>query len=275
MDPKPKYIVDIVNSSNEVAMGLLLQKGLDLSNNFLPGAANLVNGKFGISTYYPDPPYMLSANTAWLVPNTTKKPLDDAGVPSGARVRRRHQRRSSRASTATWSRPPARPACCRQWDAVHRQGRRRSDGFAYDKAKAGKLLADAGYKDSDGDGFVENKDGSKINLSLIVPSGWTDWMEAIRVIAASAKDGRDQRHPRHSPTTTRWWTKRSAGRFDLVINNDQQLEQHALDVLQLHLPAADPEGAEHASNFGRYENKEAWDLVQELDQRRSPTTSRA
>src|SRR5690606_34505807 len=54
----PKYIVDIVNSSNEVAMDWLLQKHLDLSNNFLPGAANLVTGDFGLQTYYNRPPYL-------------------------------------------------------------------------------------------------------------------------------------------------------------------------------------------------------------------------
>ena len=44
MDVKPKYIVDIVNSSNEAALGQLLQGDIDLSNNFLPGIASLVKG---------------------------------------------------------------------------------------------------------------------------------------------------------------------------------------------------------------------------------------
>ena len=73
LDVKPKYIVDIVNSSNEVALGLLLQGEIDLSNNFLPGIANLVEGDFNVKTYYPEAPYMLSANTALLVPNTTRR----------------------------------------------------------------------------------------------------------------------------------------------------------------------------------------------------------
>ncbi len=33
-----KYIVDIVNGANNVALGLLMQGGIDLSNNFLPGS---------------------------------------------------------------------------------------------------------------------------------------------------------------------------------------------------------------------------------------------
>ncbi|GAA3817168.1 ABC transporter substrate-binding protein [Sphaerisporangium flaviroseum] len=263
MDPKPKYIVDIVNSSNEVAMGLLLQKGLDLSNNFLPGAANLVKGNFGITTYYPEPPYMLSANTAWLVPNTKKKPLDDpafrralASSIDTKKIVEGVYGNLVKASSPTGLLP--------QWDKYIDQNVVSQNGFAYDKAKAKKLLADAGYKDRDGDGMVENKDGSKINLSLIVPSGWTDWMEAIRVIAASAKDSGIAITP-DFPDFNALVEKRGAGRFDLVINNERQLSSSPWTyydyVFQLPI-----QKVQNTVNFGRYENKKAWDLVQQLDQ---------
>ena len=42
----------------------------DLNNNYLPGVSKLVDsGK--VSTYFTKAPYMLSANTAWLEPNTS------------------------------------------------------------------------------------------------------------------------------------------------------------------------------------------------------------
>ncbi len=50
-DPKPKYIIDLVNSSNNVALGLLLAGKQDLNNNFLPGVATLVTGGYGLHTY--------------------------------------------------------------------------------------------------------------------------------------------------------------------------------------------------------------------------------
>jgi peptide/nickel transport system substrate-binding protein len=57
LDPKPKYIVDIVNSgNNNVALGMVLQGQFDLNNNFLPGISKLVEGGYGIHTYYPAPP---------------------------------------------------------------------------------------------------------------------------------------------------------------------------------------------------------------------------
>jgi ABC-type transport system substrate-binding protein len=53
-----------------------MQGDFDLSNNFRPGVATLVDKGY-VSTYYKQAPYMLSANTAWLVTNDQKPPLDD------------------------------------------------------------------------------------------------------------------------------------------------------------------------------------------------------
>jgi len=72
----PKYIVDIRFSSNNVALGSILKGEVDMSNNFLPGVAELVDKGY-VKTYYAEAPYMLSANTAILFLNTTKPPMDD------------------------------------------------------------------------------------------------------------------------------------------------------------------------------------------------------
>ena len=42
------------------------------------------------------------------------------------------------------------------------------DENAYNRESAKKILADAGYKDVDGDGFVERPDGSKIDLNFVI-----------------------------------------------------------------------------------------------------------
>jgi len=53
--------------------------------------------------------------------------------------------------------------------------------MTYDVEAAKKALAEAGYKDVDGDGFVDNPDGSKIAFEVIVPNGWTDWIGAVQI----------------------------------------------------------------------------------------------
>ena len=44
-------------------------------------------------------------------------------------------------------------------------------GFTYNPEESKKILADAGYKDTDGDGFVEDKEGKPLTITLLVPVG--------------------------------------------------------------------------------------------------------
>ena len=62
------------------------------------------------------------------------------------------------------------------WDKYIDTGqRRRSSASSTTPTKAqASLLDDAGYKKG-GDGFVTNKDGSPIKLTIMVPTGWSDW----------------------------------------------------------------------------------------------------
>ncbi|MFG2077668.1 ABC transporter substrate-binding protein [Nonomuraea maritima] len=262
MEPKPRYIVDIATPSNEVAMGMLLQKQLDLSNNFLPGVANLVNGNFGLTTYYAEPPYMLSANTAWLVPNTTRKPMDDAAF----RKALAHSINTKQIVESVYGnlvRASSPTGLLPQWEKFVDQDVVSSSGFTFDTAKAKQLLADAGYRDRDGDGLVENKDGSKIDLTLIVPSGWTDWMESARAIAAGAKEAGIAVTPEF-PDFNALVEQRTEGNFDLLVNNDRQLSNSPYTYYEyiFQLPV---QKQQNTVNYARYENEKAWDLTRQLD----------
>lgn len=44
-------------------------------------------------------------------------------------------------------------------------------GFEYNPEKAKQILADAGYKDTDGDGYVEDKEGKALTITLLAPKG--------------------------------------------------------------------------------------------------------
>jgi peptide/nickel transport system substrate-binding protein len=260
----PKRIVDIVNGSNNVALGLVLQGGIDLSNNFLPGVATLAKSGYGIQMYYPDPPFMLSANTAWLDLNLQKKPMDDPAFRRAMAfainvndIVETDYGNIVKAANPTGLLPI--------WDKYIDQAVVKELGFSYDPEKAKKTLADAGYKDIDGDGFVEAPDASKIVLKVIVPSGWTDWMEAIKIVAKSAQAAGINVQPDY-PDYPGYLDARLNGTFDMCIDNQPQMSNTPWTYYRwmFYNPLKDIASSQ-GGNYGRYNNQKAFDLVTQLD----------
>ncbi len=264
LDPAPKRIVDIVNSSNNVALGLVLQGGLDLSNNFLPGVATLIEGGYDLSTYYPERPYMLSANTAWLIMNNTIAPMDDpafrravAYAVDVSQIVEVVYGNIVKAANPTGLLPI--------WDQYIDQAVVDELGFSYDPEKAKTILADAGYADADGDGFVEAPDGSKIELKIIVPFGWTDWMESIKVVANGCQAAGINLEPDY-PDFPGYLDARLGGTFEMAIDNQPQMSNTPWSYYDwvFQNPLADIATIQNG-NYGRYDNQEAFDLVVQLD----------
>jgi peptide/nickel transport system substrate-binding protein len=261
LDVAPKYIVDIVNGANNVALGLLMQGGIDLSNNFLPGIATLVDNGY-VSTYFKGAPYMLSGNTAWLVPNDKKAPLDDAqfrlaiayavNVPD---IVNKVYGNIVKAADPTGLLPT--------WDKYIDTAQRDALGFTYDPKKAQSILDAAGYKKG-GDGFYTAKDGSAVKLTLMVPTGWSDWEAARDVIVASLKDAGINAEARIVDYNG-LVDARNSGDFDLVLNNEVQMSNTPWTYYDYMFRLPLMEGAGKNRNFAGYENPDAWALVQQLD----------
>jgi peptide/nickel transport system substrate-binding protein len=267
-----QYLVDIHNTANTASLQNFLQDKIDLSNNFFPGVDKVIGGK--VQTYYAKPPYMLAANTAWLVPNTTHKPLNDT-------VFRRALATSiniNRIVTADYGNIVSRAdptGLLPTWSRWIDKAQSKKLGFTYSIARAKALLAGAGYKDTNGDGFVENKDGSPINLRLIVPNGWSDWMTAIQIIADSAKDAGIKLTPAY-PDFNGLVDERNSGRFDLVINNEKQIGNTPYTYYDylFHLPIADQQTF---ANFARFTQAGAapWALTLKLNKVPTSNVARA
>ena len=262
-----RYIVDIVNPSNEVALGLLLQGGLDLSNNFLPGIQTLVESD-QVGTFYPEAPYMLSANTAVLVPNTLRAPMDDPEFRRSMAFAVDVDKIVANAYGGLVQK--ANPTgLLPAYESLYDDAVIAEHGFEYDADEAAKILADAGYADTDDDGFVETPEGEPIELELIVPAGWTDWMEAARVIAEDLQAaGIDV--TADFPDSGAVDDARSSGDFDLLINNWAGLSNTPWTYYNylFHQPVRD---LQLVGNFGRAADTGAWDLVQQLS--RTPSDS--
>ena len=261
----PQYIVDIHNASNAAALANLLRGNIDLFNNFAPKSA--IKGQF--KTYFDNAPYHLGANTTWLFPNTTKKPLNDRqfrralaySINMNQILSKAYQGLVNKASP-TGLLPIWNKWIDKKVVAKH--------GFSYKPAQAKSILRAAGYRDRDGDGYVENKDGSDIDLQIICPNGWSDWMTSIQVIADSAKAVGIKITPAF-PEYGTLVDDRGHANYDLLLGNDRQYSNTPWTYYQyiFQLPILENQTT---TNYERYSNRAAWNLTKALDKIPSSNT---
>lgn len=259
--PAPKRIVDIRFSSNNVALGAVIKGDVDLSNNFLPGIATL-SEKGYVDTYYAEAPYMLSANTAVLFLNTKKPPMDDPAFRRALAfaIKVDDIVNVAYANLVKAASPTGLLPTLSQFDDPDVLA---NLGFTYDPAQTAAILEEAGYTKG-ADGFYQAPDGSPIALEVTCPFGWTDWMEAINVIANSAQAAGINLKA-VTPDYGAWNTALTTGTFDMTLNNWAGLSNTPwtlYNLLFVH-PIQEIMGG---GNFGRYENQEMWDLVDALAQ---------
>ncbi len=260
--PKPTYVSDLVGSCNLTWLACgLLSGNHDLDNTYNPGMSKYIaSGE--IQTYYAKTPYYLSVNTVWLTPNTKHKPLGDknfrralaTSIDIDSIVAHDYQDAVLK-TNATGLLPT--------WKKWVDQKQLKSLAFSYDTAKARSLLAAVGYKDVNGDGYVENKDGSSISLKISVPAGWSDWETAEGMIVNSAKAARI-RITINAGDYNHYVLQRNSGAFDLVLDSTPQISDDPgsyFDYL-FHQPIF---GTQTSTNFSRYVNPKAWNLVKKLD----------
>jgi peptide/nickel transport system substrate-binding protein len=258
---QPKYIVDLVTLGNADVLNLLVEGGLDLANNFMPGVDDFLKGEPELSTYFARPPFMAPVNTAMLIPNTTREPLDDPAF-------RRAMAFAINAGEIVDSVyggmvEEAHPTGLLPiWERYYDAEAVREHGFVFEPSGAVEILTAAGYKDEDDDGFVETLEGDKIAMQLVVPAGWTDWEAAAHAIA------RDLTDIGINVTTSfidaaEVDAARENGDFDLLINNRSYVTNSPWSHFQylFELPVRD---TQRIGNFSRWEDELAWELTQEL-----------
>ena len=122
--------------------------------------------------------------------------------------------------------------------------------------------------------MFENKDGSKIDLDLSVPQGWSDWEAARDMIVASAKDAGIRITAKVKDFNT-WQSDRNTGNFDLVIDNAYQISDNPWTYWNgiFHLPVITTGYRPDVRELRALQQPDAWALVQKLNQ--TPPTNTA
>lgn len=272
--PKPRYIVDLVNISNNITLGMLMKGEIDLSNNFIPGVEK-IKQVVGLETWFESEPYMLSWNTAKVYMNTLRKPMDDPKFRRALAFAINQDNIVKRVYGGLVL--PANPT------GLFGEGRLAyldqdvvdEFGFSYDPAKARAMFDEAGYVDKNGDGWRDNLDGTPIKLEIIVPSGWTDWMEAIRSISNDAQAVGINLVPAF-PDAALYDTNRFNRGFDMLIGNQQSTSSSSPFDYWNRVFSDNIHGTSVTSgNWGCYDNPQLFRWIDEFNMTNDEATKRS
>jgi len=265
--PGPRYIVYLRVASNNVALAMLVRGELDWSNFFLPGVPQLVKQYTFIHTWYKDKPYHLPANVAFLFINNQKYPLNLTefrravayAINVDEIIDRVFEGTVIKSNSVGFLPIPS-------WQKYYAEDLDKSMGFTYDPEKAKQILDELGFKDVDGDGYRETPDGKVLKLTIIVPFGWTDWMEAIRIISENLAAVGIYVEPKF-PDYSKYYDDLTKGYFDFAINNFNSFVSPTPWTMYNWLFYRDtPPIGENSwnGNFGRYFNKEVQEIMDKV-----------
>jgi peptide/nickel transport system substrate-binding protein len=253
-----KYLVDIVNAANPVELGQLLEDNLDWSNNFLAGISSLVSspastgtlngtGGDGLLTYYPTAPYMMSANTVWLEPNTTKFPMSNLNF----RKALAYAINPAQIASVIYDNivDPANPVGLLPNLDPFIPASVKPLEFGYNPAKAKAFLAASGYK------------GTAVTIQD--PDGWTDWNSATDLIVQELK-AVGINAVAYFPQDAARNANLTDGTYDLALDNNATAAATPWSYFDrvFQLPILKQQTAQ--LNWERFNDPAAWALVQKI-----------
>src|SRR5215469_6897564 len=250
---KFKYLVDMVNSSNSQELGQLTAGNVDWSNNYLPGINMLTQAQGGNGGYtlkfYGDKAshYMLSGNTVWLEPNTTKAPMNNVNFRK-ALAAALNPSAIAQSVYGGIASPSSPTGLLPTLNGFVDQSVVSQNATTYDPAKAKSLLAASGYNGR--------------TLTLEAPQGWSDWNSAQTVIAQEL-NAVGIKVQVTEPSYNQRTADITNGTYDLALDNNAGLDSSPWSYFQrvFQLPIQKEQSAQ--LNWERINSPTDWTLVQQ------------
>ena len=230
-----QYLVDIHNTQNTASLQNFLKNDIDLSNNFFPGIDKVIGGK--VQTYYPQGAVHAVGEHRVARAEHDARAAERRGLPRALAMSINIDQivKADYGNIVEKANPTG---LLPTWNKWIDKAQANKLGFKYNIAGAKALLAANGYKDTNGDGYVENK------------AGQYDQPEADRPERLVGLDDRDPDHRRqregrgHQDHAGVPGLQRARRRAQLrqVRPRDQQRQAarpDAVHLLRLPLPPAD------------------------------------
>jgi peptide/nickel transport system substrate-binding protein len=132
-------------------------------------------------------------------------------------------------------------------------------------------LDEAGYVDADGDGFRDNPDGTPIAIDIMVPNGWTDWIDAVQISMESLTEA-GLNVKMSTPEAAVWTSGLIAGEYSMTLNALASAANPYFPYIRSFNPG----------DFGKsrftaphWENAEVMDLLGQYSQVKDPAEQKA
>ena len=132
-------------------------------------------------------------------------------------------------------------------------------------------LDEAGYADADGDGFRDNPDGTPIAIDIMVPNGWTDWIDAVQIAMESLTEA-GLNVKMSTPEAAVWTSGLIAGEYSMTLNALASAANPYFPYIRSFNPG----------DFGKsrftaphWENAEVMDLLGQYSQVKDPAEQKA
>ncbi|HEY8456977.1 MAG TPA: ABC transporter substrate-binding protein [Actinopolymorphaceae bacterium] len=216
--PKPKRIVHPIFKGNQDGDLRFERGGVDVMQQFTPQIWKMWEDKgLAVSTWYKEPPYHVPGSIPMLVVNTTRKGLDNPLVRRALAFSIDYQDIANKAMSRYSE--PANSSIILPLGAESKYFNKDNvaqNGWRYDPDEAVRILEEELKATKGSDGIYVLPDGTRLGpWTAQTPTGWSDWQNALRIVANNAKQvGFDVRTKfPQAPTVTK---SVQAGDFDLA-----------------------------------------------------------
>ena len=261
--PAPKYIIHSLYNGNNHFNSAMTRGNLDISSIFLPSIWE--KAKDIIRAWSREEPFHQPGSITTLIVAHNNPPLNDVALRRAMMHSINFEKIKARAiSNYT---PAMQPGFILPFGAEAKYFNKEDAanyGYSYNTDKARAILSEAGYSWNDDGKLVDPNKQIVRTFTIECPQGWTDWEDAIKVIAESFGEigiSAEQKFVDYGV----WDKDLRVGTFDFSMKT-QTAELSAATPWSrfdqvMGAVSFKPAGEDAFANQGRYQNKEADELL--------------
>jgi peptide/nickel transport system substrate-binding protein len=263
--PKVKAIRFLAFPGNEQAAFALVSGEVDWAGSFVPAIDRIFAAQDREHHHYWFPPI---DGGVLLYANTTRAPYDDV------RVRKAISMAIDRSLVVEVGMYGyTRPADASGLSDAYRRYKDRpilaSDWIRHDPARASALLDEAGFARGE-DGIRRLPDGSRWEVAIQVPSGWSDWVRVAQVITRGLRAAGIDAHMKAHDFNA-WYEQVQSGDFTMAIGwAEPYPTPYGYYRAMMSTATVKPVGTLATENWHRFGSRDADEVLRALEQTADP-----